>query len=125
MPQTRYGYDWFRPGHIAATVNIKRALRLTVTESTHYKQPRNPLAKKATDLTRQTIIELRPNVPYHALIDEEKETMRLFVAHRGFIEEVTVSTEEIADRFDRCDPDVDYRKWGNNRSVDTKVEVIK
>lgn len=125
MPQTRYGYDWFRPGHVAATVSVKRALRLTVTESTHYKQPKDPDAPRVKDLTRKTVIDLRPNVPYHALIDEEKGTMRLFVAHRGFIEEVTVSVDEIAERFDRCDPDVDYRKWGNNRSVDIKVEVVK
>lgn len=117
-----YHKDW-----VPATIMLGQDLRLTVAEQTHYAnswRAKNSKAPPRDERTRQTIIHVYKDVPYHALIDEEKKQATVFVPRKGWFETAVIPLEYVVHRSGRDEETVNYREWGMNRTSETHVEVV-
>jgi hypothetical protein len=112
MPQTKYGYDFYRDHLIPATVTLKRDLAIISTETA---------CVKKVNYQREKRLIAYETMEYHALIDEAERTVRLFVPIDGFIEEVSIPLRYVKSRIDRTEQPIDYRKWGNTRKVSYSI----
>lgn len=116
--------EYHYPNLVSTTVQLKRDLRLIVSEKSNFSQPKSKKAPRKVDFERQTILHVYKDVNYYGLIDEEKKTVMIFVPRKGWFESAILPLEEVAYRDDRTEESVNYRKWGNSKTMTTHMEVV-